>query len=61
MKTTVDTDLELVPSEEAKICMTCPKKKCTPNTCERLKPLKIRKECEENDRHRTHKTTSILH
>jgi hypothetical protein len=46
MKTTVDTDLELVPSEEAKICMTCPKKKCTPVTCNRLKTLK-RKECKK--------------
>ena len=46
MKTSVDTDLELVPSEEAKICMTCPKKKCTPVNCNRLNKL-TRKEREK--------------
>lgn len=49
MKPTVSIDLELVPSEEAKICMTCPKKKCTPGKCERLETLK-RKERKNNEK-----------
>ena len=51
MKTTVSIDLELVPSEEAKICFTCPKKTCTPWNCRRLARLKPpkRKECKKND------------
>lgn len=49
MKTTVDTNLELVPSEEVKICFSCPKKKCTPGNCNRLKNTK-RKERENNEK-----------
>lgn len=37
MKTTVDTDLIIEASEEAKICLNCGKPKCTPANCERLK------------------------
>lgn len=36
MKTTIDTDLMIEPGEEAKICLTCEKKKCTPE-CSRYK------------------------
>lgn len=36
MKTTVDTDLMLRPSPEAKICLYCDKKKCRPD-CDRVK------------------------
>lgn len=36
MKTTVDIDLTIDASAEAKICLTCTKKKCTPNFCKRL-------------------------
>jgi hypothetical protein len=36
MKTTIDTDLVIAPGEEAKICLTCEKKKCTPE-CSRYK------------------------
>lgn len=32
----VDIDLTIDASEEAKICLTCTKKKCTPNYCDRL-------------------------
>lgn len=51
MNYAVDTDLTLVPSEEAKICFSCPKKKCTPVSCNRIKPLKTpkRKERKNND------------
>ena len=37
MKTTVDIDLTLDVTEEAKICFTCNKKKCSPNHCKRYK------------------------
>ena len=39
MKTTVDSDLMLDATEEAKICLYCDKKQCKPN-CERLKKKK---------------------
>jgi hypothetical protein len=37
MKTTVDIDLKLDATEEAKICLTCDKKRCCPDKCKRLK------------------------
>lgn len=40
MKTTVDSDLTIDASEEAKICFTCDKKRCTPVSCKKLKQLK---------------------
>jgi hypothetical protein len=33
MKTTVDSDLMIEASDEAKVCLTCKKKKCTPTIC----------------------------
>lgn len=50
MKTTVDTDLLIDATEEAKICFTCDKKRCTPVHCKRLNTrLKELKEA-ENER-----------
>ena len=40
MKTSVDTDLTIEPSEEAKICLTCTRKRCTLTDCSRLKQMK---------------------
>ena len=37
MKTTVDTDLTIEASEEAKICLNCEKKKCNSAKCKRIK------------------------
>lgn len=45
MKTAVDIDLTVEPSEEAKICLNCDKRKCTPNHCKRLE--KKKKELEQ--------------
>lgn len=36
MKTTVSIDLTIDASEEAKICLNCERKKCTPDHCRRL-------------------------
>lgn len=33
-------DSVYTPSEEAKICLNCPKKKCNPGTCMRLQDLR---------------------
>ena len=37
MKTTVNINLTITASEEAKICLTCDKPKCSPDRCERFK------------------------
>lgn len=37
MKTTIDTDIGIEPSEEALICLTCESKRCTPDNCERYR------------------------
>ena len=54
MKTSVDTDLTIEPSEEAKICLTCDKRKCTPNGCRRLKQKK--KELKQKQLHENKKS-----
>lgn len=48
MNKSISIDFVLRPSEEVKICFSCPKKKCTPVNCNRLKAFK-RKEREKND------------
>lgn len=40
MKTSVSLDLTVCASEEAKICLTCNRKRCTPNGCSRLREMK---------------------
>jgi hypothetical protein len=54
MKTTFEMDLTLCASEEAKICLTCKKKKCTPVDCtilkQKKKELKQRKKKNELDK-----------
>ena len=37
MKTTVDIDITVSASEEAKICLNCDKPKCLPYDCQRYK------------------------
>ena len=43
MKTTIATDLTVCASEEAKICLNCTKRKCTPVECKELKLYKEKK------------------
>lgn len=37
MKTTIDTDIGIEPSKEALICLTCERKRCNPDNCERYR------------------------
>lgn len=51
MKTTIDTDLAIDASKEAKICLNCDKKKCFPDNCKRFKQsLKNMKQGETNEK-----------
>ena len=47
MKTTIDTEIGLHPSETALICLKCDKKKCFPDNCVRFHREKKRLKKEE--------------
>ena len=49
MKNSISIDFTVCASKEAKICLNCPKKKCTPGKCKRFETLK-RKERENNEK-----------
>ena len=50
MKTTIDTEIGLHPSETALICLTCDKKRCYPDNCVRYRREKKKlKEGERSD------------
>ena len=51
MNTTIDTDLAIDASEEAKICLNCDKKRCCPDKCKRLRQgLENMKQGETNEK-----------
>lgn len=54
MKTTVDTDLILDATDEAKICLSCNRKKCSPN-CSRYRREMKRLSGKETRMERVHR------